>query len=122
MLSLGWVADDCLVCPYHAWRFDASGACVRIPQSANAIIPAKARTPKYQCQERYGLIWACLSAEPPVYDLPEIPEFESGEWKVVNTGPFVWQSDASRDSSSVRANGRAYLRGTENCSTTALLR
>ena len=33
-LSLGWVADDCLVCPYHAWRYDASGACVRIPQSA----------------------------------------------------------------------------------------
>ncbi len=24
-LSLGWIADDCLVCPYHAWRYDASG-------------------------------------------------------------------------------------------------
>ena len=95
-LSLGWIADDCLVCPYHAWRFDASGACVRIPQSANAIIPAKARTPKYQCQERYGLIWVCLRADAPVYPLPEVPEFESGEWKVVNTGPFAWQADASR--------------------------
>lgn len=95
-LSLGWIADDCLVCPYHAWRFDASGACVRIPQSANAIIPAKARTPTYQCQERYGLIWVCLRADAPVYPLPEVPEFESGEWKVVNTGPFAWQADASR--------------------------
>ncbi|MEZ5416731.1 MAG: Rieske 2Fe-2S domain-containing protein [Vicinamibacterales bacterium] len=43
-LSLGWVEDDCLVCPHHAWRYDAAGACVRIPQSASATIPAKART------------------------------------------------------------------------------
>jgi vanillate O-demethylase monooxygenase subunit len=28
--------------------------------------------------------------------LPEIPEFENGAWKVVNTGPFDWHSDASR--------------------------
>ncbi len=95
-LSLGWIADDCLVCPYHAWRYDASGACVRIPQSAAATIPTKARTRVYQCQERYGLIWVCLSADAPAYPLPEIPEFETGGWKLVNTGPFTWQAHASR--------------------------
>lgn len=95
-LSLGWVADDCLVCPYHAWRYDAGGACVRIPQSANATIPAKARTPVYRCRERYGLLWVCLGTNEPAYALPEIPELESGAYKVVNTGPFVWQCDASR--------------------------
>ena len=95
-LSLGWVVDDCLVCPYHAWRYDASGVCVRIPQSAHATIPAKARTPVYRCHERYGLIWVCLGADEPAYALPEISELESGAFKVVNTGPFVWQSDASR--------------------------
>lgn len=95
-LSLGWVADDCLVCPYHAWRYDAAGACVRIPQSAQATIPVKARTPVYQCHERYGLIWVCLGAGEPAYALPEIPELESGAFKTVNTGPFAWHSDASR--------------------------
>lgn len=95
-LSLGWIADDCIVCPYHAWRYDPSGACVRIPQSKHATIPAKARTPVYQCQERYGLIWVCLSSETPAYPLPELPELENGSWKVVNTGPFRWNSDASR--------------------------
>ncbi len=95
-LSLGWVADDCIVCPYHAWRYDASGACVRIPQSTLATIPTKARTTVYQCQERYGLIWVCLAAGEPAYSLPEVPELESGLYKVVNTGPFAWRSDASR--------------------------
>jgi phenylpropionate dioxygenase-like ring-hydroxylating dioxygenase large terminal subunit len=95
-LSLGWVADDCIVCPYHAWRYDATGACVRIPQSAHTTIPAKARTPVYRCQERYGLIWVCLADDGPAYDVPEVPELESDTWKVVKTGPFVWATDASR--------------------------
>jgi thiazole synthase len=28
-LSLGQVRNDCLVCPYHFWEYDASGQCVR---------------------------------------------------------------------------------------------
>jgi vanillate O-demethylase monooxygenase subunit len=95
-LSLGWIADDCLVCPYHAWQYDESGVCVHIPQSARPTIPAKARTPVYLCQERYGLIWVCLGPDEPAYALPEIPELESGAYKIVTTGPFAWQCDASR--------------------------
>jgi len=95
-LSLGWVADDCIVCPYHAWRYDATGACVRIPQSTHTTIPVKARTPVYRCQERYGLIWVCLAEADPAYAVPEVPELESETWKVVRTGPFAWSTDASR--------------------------
>ena len=95
-LSLGWVADDCIVCPYHAWRYDATGACVRIPQSKHTTIPAKARIPVYRCQERYGLIWVCLAEAEPAYAVPEVPELENETWKVVKTGPFVWATDASR--------------------------
>jgi len=93
-LSLGRLEDDCIICPYHAWRYDASGACVEIPQSEHPTIPAKARTPVYHCQEKYGLIWVSLTD--PIYALPAIPELENGDWKVVNTGPFRWESDASR--------------------------
>lgn len=95
-LSLGWVADDCIVCPYHAWRYDVTGACVRIPQSKHTTIPAKARTPVYRCQERYGLIWVCLAESEPAYALPEMPELDSPAWKVVKTGPFAWATNASR--------------------------
>jgi phenylpropionate dioxygenase-like ring-hydroxylating dioxygenase large terminal subunit len=93
-LSLGWIKDDCIVCPYHAWEYNTDGACVKIPQKDGLSIPTKARTVKYRCQEQYGLIWVTLGE--PVYPLPEIPELENGEWKVVETGPFAWQSDASR--------------------------
>lgn len=93
-LSLGWVKEDCLVCPYHAWAYDKLGKCVFIPQAPEIAIPEKACTPTYHCQEKFGLIWVAL--ETPLYPLPEIPELENGDWKVVRTGPFEWQSDASR--------------------------
>lgn len=93
-LSLGWVKDDCLVCPYHAWKFDKSGDCVHIPQAPDTPIPAKAKTPVYHCQEKFGLVWVALKT--PKYDLPEIPEFDDSNFKFVFTGPFDWNSDASR--------------------------
>lgn len=93
-LSLGWIKNDCVVCPYHAWEYNTEGRCVKIPQKVGVSIPTKARVKRFQCQERYGLIWVALAE--PIYPLPEIPELENGAWRVVNTGPFSWQSDASR--------------------------
>ncbi|MFT6995698.1 MAG: phenylpropionate dioxygenase-like ring-hydroxylating dioxygenase large terminal subunit, partial [Maribacter sp.] len=93
-LSLGWIKDDCLVCPYHAWQFDKKGDCVLIPQAPEAEIPSKAKTPTYHCQEKFGLVWVAL--EDPVYDLPTVPEYENTAWKLVKTGPFDWKSDSSR--------------------------
>lgn len=73
-LSLGCVKDGHLVCPYHAWEYDSSGACVTIPQlPADRAIPAKARTTLYSCREQFGLVWVCLDAEQaaPFFTLPE---------------------------------------------------
>ena len=93
-LSLGWLANGCIVCPYHGWNYDPSGACVAIPQSEKPGIPAKARVEVFRSVERYGLVWVALGE--PTHDLPDIPELESEDWRVVNTGPFPWDSDASR--------------------------
>ncbi len=93
-LSLGAVFGDEIMCPYHGWRYNAQGACTLIPQTARDTIPSKARVPSYRCIERYGLIWVALVE--PSEPLPEIPELESSAWKVVNTGPFAWNADASR--------------------------
>ena len=93
-LSLGHLVDDCIVCPYHGWRYDSTGACVLIPQTANENVPSKARVDSYHCQERYGLIWVAMAN--PIYSLPSVPELENDDWQVIHTGPYEWDCDASR--------------------------
>ena len=93
-LSLGHLVDDCIVCPYHGWRYDSTGACVLIPQTANENVPSKARVDCYHCQERYGLIWVAMAN--PIYPLPSVPELENDDWQVIHTGPYEWDCDASR--------------------------
>jgi len=94
-LSLGTVQHDQIVCPYHGWRYDTTGACVAIPQLSDPTkVPAKARAVNYRCLERYGLIWVAL--DEPRWPLAEVPELESTSWTTVPTGPFPWHSDSSR--------------------------
>jgi phenylpropionate dioxygenase-like ring-hydroxylating dioxygenase large terminal subunit len=94
-LSLGSVAGDELVCPYHAWRYGADGRCTAIPQKEDpAAVPVKARVRAFGVQERYGLIWVAL--EEPRWPLPEVPELEADGWAVVTAGPYRWQCDAAR--------------------------
>src|SRR4030095_9604404 len=43
-LSLGSVAGDEIVCPYHGWRYAADGRCTAIPQLEDPTrVPARAR-------------------------------------------------------------------------------
>ena len=94
-LSLGWVEGDEIACPYHGWRFNTEGRCTRIPQLEDPTkVPAKARIAAHHCQERYGLLW--VSLDEPAWDIPEIPEFETEGWELVECGPYGWDSDASR--------------------------
>ncbi len=71
-LSLGEVRGDCIVCPYHGWEYDASGACVRIPAQPDRPVPAAARAIRYHVAERYGLVWVAL--EDPIQEIPHVPE------------------------------------------------
>jgi len=59
-LSEGRVTDGRLVCPYHAWAFDADGVCVDVPSSGpGAAIPSAADLALLEVIERYGVIWLC---------------------------------------------------------------
>jgi phenylpropionate dioxygenase-like ring-hydroxylating dioxygenase large terminal subunit len=94
-LSLGWVKGDEIVCPYHGWRYAADGRCVAIPQLEDpSRVPARARVPAYQVQERYGLLWVALAE--PRWPLPDVPELEDDAWALVSAGPYQWRSDAAR--------------------------
>ncbi|AZC24324.1 aromatic ring-hydroxylating dioxygenase subunit alpha [Pseudomonas sessilinigenes] len=61
-LSIGRVLDDgTLECPYHGWRYDHAGQCVRIPAlPPGQPIPSKARAISYQVREQNDIVWVAL--------------------------------------------------------------
>ena len=103
-LSGGTVIDDCLQCPYHGWRYDGEGRCVRIPANRpDAPIPRKARIDTYPCVERYGFVWVFLGdapepGRPPLPDLAgldPVPEPRREGYRAVS-GTFEWQANYDR--------------------------
>lgn len=96
-LSLGWVRDGNLTCPYHGWQYDRSGACIRIPsRPADAPIPATAKAQAYQVQEKYGLVWVAMNE--PAADIPSFPGDVWGKpaWKSFVGYREVWNTSAAR--------------------------
>jgi phenylpropionate dioxygenase-like ring-hydroxylating dioxygenase large terminal subunit len=54
-LSLGKIVEDTLQCPYHGFRYGASGQCVRVPSQA-AIAPELC-VRAYPVIEKGGFVW-----------------------------------------------------------------
>lgn len=73
-LADGTIVSGCLQCPFHHWRFAASGKCSAIPGIER--IPAAARQPTYPVVERYGYVWAWYGSAEPMFPLPDIPALE----------------------------------------------
>lgn len=72
-LAGGRVVEDRLECPYHGFKFDASGVCTEIPRRARKPIPKTLCTPRFLVRELDGWVfvyWAESDA-----DAPEIEYF-----------------------------------------------
>ena len=97
-LSLGVVKDGCLVCPYHAWEYDAGGQCVLIPSQPGVPPPLKARAETYVARERYGMVWVCLAPKDGerAGDLPEFTFAETDGFRTVLAGPYVFRAKGPR--------------------------
>jgi phenylpropionate dioxygenase-like ring-hydroxylating dioxygenase large terminal subunit len=96
-VSNGRLAGGNLICPYHGWQYDRSGACVSIPSlTPGQKIPSKAKLVCYQAKEAYGLIWICMSAAQP--RLTEWPDnaWDRAGFKVFCTGQYLWNANATR--------------------------
>ncbi|MDE0454467.1 MAG: aromatic ring-hydroxylating dioxygenase subunit alpha [Gammaproteobacteria bacterium] len=93
-LGDGVVEDSCVQCPYHGWRFNGDGQCVRVPSiGMKARPPGRARVDSYPVTERYGLVFCFLgdlddSERPPILEIPEWgqegwqPTLQYFEWEV----------------------------------------
>ena len=74
-LHLGRLVGDHVQCGYHGLEFDASGACVRIPNQER--IPPKACIKSYPLVERDGFLWIWMgdrarAEHEPVPDFSEV--------------------------------------------------
>jgi 5,5'-dehydrodivanillate O-demethylase len=63
--AYGIPTSDGIRCPYHGWRFDATGACIEQPnEPAESNFKSKVRTAAYPVEELGGLLFAYLGPEP----------------------------------------------------------
>jgi phenylpropionate dioxygenase-like ring-hydroxylating dioxygenase large terminal subunit len=94
-LSLGRVCNDALVCPYHAWEYDSTGQCIKIPaQPPEMTIPTKAKAQSYSCKEQYGFIWICLGQ--PKQDITRYDELHDETFRTIICGPYTVPAEAPR--------------------------
>jgi phenylpropionate dioxygenase-like ring-hydroxylating dioxygenase large terminal subunit len=74
-LSAGAVLDDCIQCPFHGIRYDATGRGRLIPANGkDAPVPERFRVHAYPTHEAHGLIWIWWGETPPA-DLAPPPFF-----------------------------------------------
>jgi phenylpropionate dioxygenase-like ring-hydroxylating dioxygenase large terminal subunit len=83
-------AGDCLVCPYHGWKYAASGSALRFLRILGLTPPAKARAQVFQVRERYGVIWVCFGAD--AGELPKFPIAEDAGFRVMLAGPYRFRA------------------------------
>jgi phenylpropionate dioxygenase-like ring-hydroxylating dioxygenase large terminal subunit len=93
-LSLGRVLDGCLVCPYHGWRYDRSGACTLVPAHPELEPPSNARAEVYAVEEHFGLVWVCLGT--PLRGVPDFPEWADSSYRKISAGPYLFRAYAPR--------------------------
>jgi vanillate O-demethylase monooxygenase subunit len=94
-LSMGWCQEGHIVCKYHGFRYNEEGQCVDIPAHPGAAIPPKLKLHTYLVQERYGLVWVCLSGRP-ANALPDIPQWDDSTFQHAIPQPLDLKAAAGR--------------------------
>lgn len=69
-----------IVCPYHGWEYDQSGALTHVPSSPSACEKLKCSIPSFRVVESSGFIWIYLGDGEPPNAIPDFREFERRGW------------------------------------------
>lgn len=93
-LSLGRVHEGQLECPYHGWRFEGSGRCVKVPAVPGFVPPPGHVACSHAAAEAADLVWVRLAPG------PEHPDAVDGEHdprlRKLTVGPYDVASSAPR--------------------------
>jgi phenylpropionate dioxygenase-like ring-hydroxylating dioxygenase large terminal subunit len=87
------IVGNTLQCGYHGWRFDGAGRCALVPQMPDLVPGDKYAVKRFQCQERYGLVWICLEQEP-LQDIPFIRHSDDGAFRQVREYAEDWKANS----------------------------
>jgi len=95
-LSEGKVFNDTIVCPFHGFRYDASGRCTLIPaNTVDAEVPDRFNLFTYPAREENGFIYIWWGE--PRADLPPVPFFDDlGDGFSYGHKPDPWDAHYSR--------------------------
>jgi phenylpropionate dioxygenase-like ring-hydroxylating dioxygenase large terminal subunit len=97
-LGGGWTKDNCVVCPYHGWRYSGDGKVAYVPSEGDDFkAPKRARIDSYPVEERYGMIWVFLGDLPEEerFPIPPCDEFDDPAWRMLSS-EFTWKAEAAR--------------------------
>lgn len=97
-ISGGWTNNNCVVCPYHGWRYSGDGKVAYVPSEGDDFkVPKRMRIDSYPVEERYGMIWVFLGDLPENerFPIPDVPEYDDPKWRLL-TSEFTWKADAAR--------------------------
>ncbi len=96
-LSAGRVDGDQLICPMHGLHFNAAGQCTRIPSNPDqeARVSPRLRLQSLRVEQRYGIVWTCLSDDP-AWPLPDWPGIGDAGLRKVYVPSGTWAAAASR--------------------------
>ncbi len=76
----GKVHGDQLVCPFHAWEFNAAGACTNIPYSDRLNQKAKLRVYPVTVRNGFVFAWYHPHDEEPSWEIPAMDEVVDPAW------------------------------------------
>ena len=94
-LSAGYLKGDDIVCTYHGWQFDGSGACTTIPSQDR--VPPGCKIRSYPVVEIWNWVWI-WTGDPALADPATIPDHTHDlkvthpEWQAVTGGHNVLAS------------------------------
>ena len=95
-LSMGWVEDEQLVCPYHGLHFAADGRCTQIPAQPQVVPSSRFAARVFPSVERYGLVWTCLDSADGVPVIADFPEFTDPAFQTITCPPVTIAASPAR--------------------------
>ena len=116
-LSTGWIEDDCVVCPWHQWKFNKLGHCTWPPPAHQE------RVPVYTVRERDGIIWLVCETDNTYWESIVVEKHwrevqshiqqESSHWVGVKDSTIVWFGGAREEVEKMKGSFEGSIFSTE---------